>query len=69
MQKTNDREICTDTQPTRSSSKARGMFEGQRAMSIKRTGMYVRVCIQLFVDRLVVLGGKNHSLRVNTCMG
>lgn len=48
---------------------ARGMFEGQRAMSIKRTGMYVRVCIQLFVDRLVVLGGKNHSLRVDTCMG
>lgn len=55
-----------DTQPTRSSNKARG---GQRAMNIKRTGMYVHVCIQLFVDRLVVLGGKNHSLRVNMYTG
>lgn len=55
---------------THSQRAARGMFEGgQRAMSIKRTGMYVRVCIQLFVDRLQVLGGKNHSLRVDTCMG
>lgn len=45
------------------------MSEGQRAMDIKRTGMYVRVCIQLSVDRLVVLGGKNHSLRVNACTG